>query len=141
LKSKNTLFNQLDGISGNGNLFLKKIYQSVLILFVDKFGVDDFDEFAIKFFILLLNFRQKEQVRKEGVVKFEWEKEKELDLYKLIFLKYSSKNVIKEVDKYIEYSICNIEESKIGTKAEFFNKFENHKNIIKQILGKKYGQN
>ena len=47
----------------------------------------------------------------------------------------------KEVDKYIEYSICNIEESKIGTKAEFFNKFENHKNIIKQILGKKYGQN
>ena len=71
----------------------------------------------------------------------EWEKEKELDLYKLIFLKYSSKNVIKEVDKYIEYSICNIEESKIGTKAEFFNKFENHKNIIKQILGKKYGQN
>jgi hypothetical protein len=56
-------------------------------------------------------------------------------------LKYSSKNVIKEVDKYIEYSICNIEESKIGTKAEFFNKFENHKNIIKQILGKKYGQN
>ena len=141
LKSKNTLFNQLDGVSGNGNLFLKKIYQSVLILFVDKFGVDDFDEFAIKFFILLLNFRQKEQVRKEGVVKFEWEKEKELDLYKLIFLKYSSKNVIKEVDKYIEYSICNIEESKIGTKAEFFNKFENHKNIIKQILGKKYGQN
>ena len=71
--------NQLDGISGNGNLFLKKIYQSVLILFVDKFGVDDFDEFAIKFFILLLNFRQKEQVRKEGVVKFEWEKEKKLE--------------------------------------------------------------
>ena len=130
LKSKNTLFNQLDGISGNGNLFLKKIYQSVLILFVDKFGVDDFDEFAIKFFILLLNFRQKEQVRKEGVVKFEWEKEKELDLYKLIFLKYSSKNVIKEIDKYIEYSICNIEELNTGTKAEFFNKFENHKNII-----------
>ena len=140
LKSKNTLFNQLDGISGNGNLFLKKIYQSVLILFVDKFGVDDFDEFAIKFFILLLNFRQKEQVRKEGVVKFEWEKEKELDLYKLIFLKFSSKSVIKEIDKYIEYSISNIEELKTGTKAEFFNKFENHKNIIKQILGKKYGQ-
>lgn len=140
LKSKNTLFNQLDGVSGNGNLFLKKIYQSVLILFVDKFGVDDFDEFAIKFFILLLNFRQKEQVRKEGVVKFEWEKEKELDLYKLIFLKFSSKSVIKEIDKYIEYSISNIEELKTGTKAEFFNKFENHKNIIKQILGKKYGQ-
>lgn len=140
LKSKNTLFNQLDGVSGNGNLFLKKVYQSVLILFVDKFGVDDFDEFAIKFFILLLNFRQKEQVRKEGVVKFEWEKEKELDLYKLIFLKFSSKSVIKEIDKYIEYSISNIEELKTGTKAEFFNKFENHKNIIKQILGKKYGQ-
>ena len=35
--------------------FLKKIYQSVLILFVDKFGVDDFDEFAIKFFIFLIN--------------------------------------------------------------------------------------
>ena len=140
LKSKNTLFNQLDGISGNGNLFLKKIYQSVLILFVDKFGVDDFDEFAIKFFILLLNFRQKEQVRKEGVVKFEWEKEKELDLYKLIFLKFSSKSVIKEIDKYIEYSISNIEELKTGTKSEFFNKFESHQKEIKKILGKKYGQ-
>ena len=140
LKSKNTLFNQLDGISGNGNLFLKKIYQSVLILFVDKFGVDDFDEFAIKFFILLLNFRQKEQVRKEGVVKFEWEKEKKLDLYKLIFLKFSSKSVIKEIDKYIEYSISNIEELKTGTKSEFFNKFESHQKEIKKILGKKYGQ-
>jgi len=140
LKSKNTLFNQLDGISGNGNLFLKKIYQSVLILFVDKFGVDDFDEFAIKFFILLLNFRQKEQVRKEGVVKFEWEKEKKLDLYKLIFLKFSSKSVIKEIDKYIEYSIRNIEELKTGTKSEFFNKFESHQKEIKKILGKKYGQ-
>lgn len=141
LKSNNPLFNQLDGVSGNGNLFLKKVYQSVLILFVDKFGVEDFDEFSIKIFILLLNFRQKEQVRKEGVVKFEWEKEKKLDLYKLIFLKYSSKSVIKEIDKYIEYSLSNIEKSKVGTKAEFFNKFENHQNIIKQILGKKYGEN
>ncbi|MGJ0362191.1 DUF262 domain-containing protein [Aliarcobacter cryaerophilus] len=140
LKSKKTLFNQLDGISGNGNLFLKKIYQSILILFVDKFGLDDFDEFAIKVFILLLNFRQKEQVRKEGVVKFEWEKEKKLDLYKLIFLKFSSKSVIKEIDKYIEYFISNIEELKTGTKAEFFNKFESHRKEIRKILGKKYGQ-
>ena len=36
---------------------------------------------------------------------------------------------------------ANIEKSKVGTKAEFFNKFENHQNIIKQILGKKYGEN
>jgi hypothetical protein len=141
LKTNYKLFNQLDGISGNGNIFLRKIYQSVLILYVDKFGFENFEDFAIRICILLINFRQKEQVRKEGVVKFEWEKEKKLDLYKLIFLKYSSKNLIKEIDKYIEFSIGKIEIPKIGTKADFFNKFKEYHDVIMQIIGNNYGEN
>jgi hypothetical protein len=134
------IFNQLDNLSGNGNLFLRKIYQSTLMLFVDKFGFDDLREFALRVFILLFYFRyQKQQVRKDGVVKFAWNGEKIFDIYKLIFLKYSSQNVLKELDKYIDFYVGNIENSEIkGTKEDFFNSFKNHHAQIKKILGTKY---
>jgi len=140
---KENIFNAFDNLSGNGNIFLKKIYQSVLILFVDKFGKKDLEEFAIKVFILLFYFRyNKDQVRKEGVVKFEWndansEKQsaKKLDFYNLIFLKYSSKVVLREVDKYITFYVGKIEKDKIsGVKKDFFNSFSKNQQIIK-ILG------
>jgi len=141
LKQKD-IFNRLDNLSGNGNLFLRKIYQSTLILFVDKFGFDDLEEFAIRVFILLFHFRyQKQQVRKEGVVKFEWSREQSFDIYKFIFLKYSSQNVLKELDKYIDFYIGEIKNTEIkGTKKDFFNSFASHKQQIKKILGEKYNE-
>lgn len=140
LLKNEALFNQLDNLSGNGNLFLRKIYQSTLMLFVDKFGFDDLKEFALRVFILLFYFRyQKQQVRKDGVVKFEWGSEKAFDIYKLIFLKYSSQNVLKELDKYIDFYVGTIENNEIkGTRKDFFNSFKNHHPEIKNILGTKY---
>lgn len=137
---KREIFNLLDNLSGNGNLFLRKIYQSTLILFVDKFGVDDLEEFATRVFILLFHFRyQKQQVRKEGVVKFEWSSEQSFDIYKLIFLKYSSQNVLKELDKYIDFYIGTIENTEIKrTKKDFFNSFISYHKQITKILGAKY---
>jgi hypothetical protein len=97
-------------------------------------------EFALRVFILLFYFRyQKQQVRKDGVVKFEWGSEKAFDFYKLIFLKYSSQNVLKELDKYIDFYVGNIKNHEIkGTKQVFFNSFKNHHSELKNILGTKY---
>ena len=140
LLKKEDLFNQLDTLSGNGNLFLRKIYQSTLMLFVDKFGFDNLKEFALRVFILLFYFRyQKQQVRKDGVVKFEWNGEKAFDIYKLIFLKYSSQNVLKELDKYIDFYVGDIINTEIkGTKQDFFNSFKTYHAQLKKILGTKY---
>ena len=56
-------------------------------------------------------------------------------------MKYSSKNLIKEIDKYIEFSIGKIEIPEIGTKADFFNKFKEYHDVIIQIIGNNYGEN
>lgn len=134
------IFNQLDNLSGNGNLFLRKIYQSTLILFADKFGFEYLEEFAVKVFVILLSRRVKGPIRKEGVIKFIWNGEKTFDIYKLIFLKYSSQNVLKELDKYIEFYIGDIKKNDItGTKRDFYYAFENyHLQIETKILGIKY---
>jgi uncharacterized protein with ParB-like and HNH nuclease domain len=133
-------FNVLDNIYGSGNIFLQKIYQSLIILFVDKFGFKDCEKFALRVAILLLAKRLNDpSIRKEGVVGFKWINDSELDIYKLVFLKYSSNLVLKELEKYIE---CNLQviakPTKQGTKQDFFNAFVDYEKMIKDILGEKY---
>ena len=134
-------FTVLDNIYGSGNIFLQKIYQSSIILFVDKFGFKDCEKFAVRVAILLLAKRSNDSIRKEGVVGFKWIKDNdsELDIYKLVFLKYSSNLVLKELEKYIE---CNLQviakPTKQGTKQDFFNAFVDYEKMIKDILGEKY---
>ncbi|WOE71074.1 DUF262 domain-containing protein [Hydrogenimonas thermophila] len=134
------IFTILDDVSGSGNIFLKKIYQSAIILFVDKFGFDNLVPFAIRMFILLLSRRVSNySIRKNGIVKFEWSEEEKLDVFKLIFLKFSSQTVIKEIDKYIDYHIGEININEIsGTKKEFYEPFKKFESELKKILGEKY---
>lgn len=134
-------FRLLDNLSGNGNIFLKKIYQSIIIFYVDKFGFESINEFSMRLYILLFNFRYiKSHVRKDGIVKFKWDDENKLDIYKLILLKFSSNIVIKEIETYIEFNISRIDiENLSGVKKSFFEVLkENNKSIVKNILGKKY---
>lgn len=139
LKQKN-FFTILDNIYGSGNIFLQKIYQSSIILFVDKFGLEDCEKFAIRVAILLMSKRLNDSIRKEGIVDYKWIKDNDnkLDIYKLVFLKYSSKIVLNELDKYIECNIEKIQEPEKGTKKSFFNAFYDYKEMINDILGEKY---
>ncbi len=96
----------LDTLDGKGNYYLRKIYKSLLLLFVDKFGFEELDEFSMRVSILLFYYRYKMyQVRKEGVVNFQWNKEHKLDIFKLIFLKYSTSVLFREIDRYVEYKL------------------------------------
>lgn len=137
---KQDIFNALDNISGNGNIFLKKIYQSSLILFVDKFGFNDLKPFAVRIFTLLLAKRMNDSIRKEGVVKFEWTDGNRLDIFKLIFLKYSPNIIHKELNKYIAFNVSEINKPISGTKKEFCDAFKKYEDELKKILGNKYVQ-
>ena len=113
------LFNVLDDRKGKGNYYLRKIYKSLIILFVDKFGDEELDSFSIRILILIFYYRYKKvQVKKEGVVKFQWNDNNILDIYKLIFLKYSTKILFKEIDKYVEYKLSDGEQI-VGEESVF----------------------
>ncbi len=99
-------FTILDSLDGKGNYYLRKVYKSLLLFFVDKFGFRELDEFSMRISILLFYYRYKMyQVRKEGVVNFKWDNEHSLDIFKLIFLKYSTRVLFREIDKYVEYKL------------------------------------
>lgn len=140
IEEKNEVFNLLNNLYGNGNIFLKKIYQSSLIFFIDKFGIEDIEDFAIRIFIVLFYLRyKKHQIRKEAVIKFNWNDNTKLDIYKIIMIKYSSKLVIKEIDRYIAFNIDKIEIKNIkGTKQVFWDTFSKYNHKISNILGDKY---
>lgn len=133
-------FTVLDNVYGSGNIFLQKIYQSSIILFVDKFGFKDCEKFAIRVAILLMSKRLNDSIRKEGIVSFKWIKDNDnkLDIYKLVFLKYSSNLVLNELEKYIECNIKTVDKPKTGTKKDFFNAFVDYEKMINDILGEKY---
>jgi len=107
------IFGALNRTQGSGNMFLKKVYKSLLLFFVDKFGIENSKEFAVRVLTLFCYFRMiKKSIRKEGVVKFEWSgrNNEKLDLYKLIFLKYCPKIINKSIDNYVLYCLSNEDE-------------------------------
>jgi len=132
---QNDIFNKLDNLSGSGNKYLAKIYRTSLFLYFDKFGLENFDEFSKRVFLLLLYFRLiKASVRKEGVLKFMWNDKDEFNFYKEIMFSYSTNELIQKLDEYIFF---NFDKSKFfselkGTKKEFKNKFKEALKIIEK---------
>jgi len=112
------IFSAIDRASGAGNMFLRKVYKSLLLLFADKFGTENLKEFAVRVLTLLFYFRiASNSIRREGVIRFEWNKGEKLDLYKLIFLKYCPKIVNKNIDRYVLYSLSDeVIRNKVGKK-------------------------
>jgi len=105
---ENKVFTKLDNVYGSGNNYLKTIYKTTLFFYYDKFEDEKFEEFAKRVFLLLLYFRiKKDSVRKDGVVKFEWnnKSESEFDFYKEILFSYSADEVINKLNEYILFEI------------------------------------
>lgn len=142
-------YSRLDSIYGTGNLYLRKIYKSIIFFYIDKFGYYKFDDFVkvlSKLFVLIrLHYPR---VYLQTVVEFKWDKQSSLDIYKLIFLNSSSEDVIAEIEKYILYAdkadikIENEEYSYNGEKISdtqkyFIDKFA--KEIIESLIGKNNG--
>ena len=124
---ENEIFNVLDEIDGKGNSYLRTIYKTTLMLYVDKFGYEELETFAKKVFILLAYFRiRKGQVRADGVVKFEWSNGNKFNFHKEIMLSYSIQELLDKLDEYIQFKIDEKEFKKVGneknTKTKFWNK-------------------
>jgi hypothetical protein len=116
-------FKQLDNVYGSGNNFLKIIYKSALFFYYDKFGSINFEEFSKKVFILLAYLRViKNSIRKEKVLSYEWNDNEKLNIFNLISLSYSSREIIEQIDEYIQFHILleNFKDTLSGTKANFF---------------------
>jgi len=123
---KNEIFVLLDNVYGSGNIYLRKIYSSLILYFVDKFGFDYLEEFAIGVYTILLDQRLNgSSVRKEGVVN------NNLFLYKIVLLKYSPSIVIKEINRYIDFEIGVLEKPENGVKANFYEPFRNYEEKIR----------
>lgn len=141
---ENTFFTKLDSAYGSGNLYLKKIYQTSLFFYFDKFGNEKLEDFAIRIFILLLYLRiNKSSIRKEKVLSQEWDNSKVLNFYKLILISYSAQEVIDTLDEYIRFNIDSNSIKQLkeegqgqeiikGTKKVFFKAFD--KSLIIKIL-------
>jgi len=104
-KYKN-IFCIFDELGDSGNIYLRQIYKSLILFFVDKFGFEKLEDFAVKILSLLLYYRlNASQIRRNSITKFNWTgdsgKEASLNLYKLIFLKSSLSAIEKEINKYI----------------------------------------
>ncbi len=119
----------LDDVTGAGNRYLRKVYRAVLLYFFDKFGMQDFEDFAAHLFLLLAYYRNgKASLYKEGVKKFEWNRfdnniePKQWDPFKAILLKYASTHVLKDLQSYLLYYCDNKNwHSSLGrTKKEFY---------------------
>ena len=121
---ENEVFKVLDEIDGKGNSYLRTIYKTTLMLYVDKFGYEELETFARKVFILLAYFRiKKGQVRADGVVKFEWSEGNKFNFYNEIMLSYSIQELLDKLDEYIEFKIDKEEFEKINEKQNTQKKF------------------
>jgi len=128
------IFNILDNLSGNGNIYLRKIYKGLLLFFVDKFGFDKIEEFGCRLLILLFFYRFKKQaIRKDGIVKFQWNNNVKFDIFKEILLNYSSEYLLQKIDTYINFNISKVDEEIKGVKKSFYNSFEIYHNKIEKI--------
>jgi len=120
-KNYSDIFSLFDGLWHSGNIFLNKVYKSLLLLYYDKFGEESLKDFAYRLIIIFTHYSfEKKQIRKEGVVNsFAKPYPEKVNLYNLIFSKYYPVLVKKELDKFIQFEISDeIKDSneKIGEK-------------------------
>jgi len=120
---ENEYFTILDGVTGAGNGYLRKIYRASLAYFFDKFGNDKISDFAIHLFLLLAYFRANSgAVYDRGVVKFQWgDGNAVFDPFKEILLAYSPNHIIENMRVYVRY---HCQKPKDNDKQKWFeNKF------------------
>lgn len=111
-----------------GNIYLNKVYKSLLLLYYDKFGEEGFEDFAYRLIIIFTHYGfEKAQVRKEGIINsFAKPYSEKINLYNLIFSKYYPVLVKENLDRYIQFEIDdktkeNNEEIEISKKLETLN--------------------
>lgn len=132
LRKQHPIFTLLDNVGGAGNGYLRKIYRASLLYYYDKFGDELFEKFAIYLFVLLAYYRANSgSIYVNGVMKFRWNGEDELNPFKIIMLKYSPDHVLNTLHKYIDY-YCNDTISQgwytnlKGTRKSFYNGIDVH---------------
>jgi len=121
------IFNLFDGLWYSGNIFINKIYKSLLILYYDKFGNEGLKDFAYSIIILFTYFGfEKEQIRKEGVVNnFAKPFPEKINLFNLIFSRYYPVLIKENLDKYIQFEV-----------GDEIKKGEKKKIILEEIIRK-----
>ena len=148
---KNEYFTMLDGVSGAGNGYLRKVYRASLAYFYDKFGDEMFDSFAMHFYLILAYYRvNKGSVYDDGVVKFQWgDGDAVFDPFKEILLAYSPEHIIEEMRTYVRYH-CQIQANEkqkewlskkfSGTKGDFWNGSKKYTTLRNEIFKSLWGK-
>lgn len=147
---ENEYFTMLDGISGAGNGYLRKVYRASLAYFFDKFGDDKFSDFAMHLFLILAYYRTNSgSVYDKGVVKFQWGGNNAIfDPFKEILLAYSADHIIDDMCTYARYHCQKskengkqkwLEKDFNGTVRDFWNGSIKHKNLRDKIFQNLWG--
>ncbi|GIV41356.1 MAG: hypothetical protein KatS3mg034_0670 [Vicingaceae bacterium] len=138
-KTHKDIFNLFDKVSGSGNQYINSIYKPLLVLFYDKFGEENLKEFAFRLIIIFTYLRiDKIYVRKETMVNnFAKPYSDKIDLFKLIFLSYSTEVILNKLNDYIRFEVGDKDISETtGTARNFIYAWEHHKKDIFEILEK-----
>ncbi|SMC08403.1 DUF262 domain-containing protein [Nitratiruptor tergarcus] len=132
-KTHGEIFNLFDKVSGSGNQYINLIYKSLLFFYYDKFGEENLKEFAWRLIIIFSYLRiTQTQMRKETIVNsFAKPNAEKKELFKCVFLSYSTEVILNKLDDYIKFEVGDEKDKK---KLSLYN---NKKHYIgdKEITG------
>jgi len=101
---KNELYVMFDKLGGAGNIYLRKVYQSALLFYYDKFGEESFEKFSYFLYFLLGYFRLvKDSIRREGVAGMQWDGSEKFNPFKEIYLAYAPEHLLTAMGRYMKF--------------------------------------